>query len=134
MTVRLWVTGVGLVTALGAGVEATWSGLVRGKRAIRNATLFDTSGQRVGLVAQVTDVVVPDSPSELYGQWSRTSALASSAAREAIRGADLDVRGAGVGLVIGGTTGGMFETEELLVGFMVRPRFADRSARCAAIP
>jgi 3-oxoacyl-[acyl-carrier-protein] synthase II len=114
VTVRLWVTGVGLVTALGAGVEATWSGLVRGKRAIRNATLFDTSGQRVGLVAQATDVVVPDSPLELFGQWSRTSALASSAAREAIRGADLDVRRARVGLVIGGTTGGMFETEELL--------------------
>jgi 3-oxoacyl-[acyl-carrier-protein] synthase II len=114
VTARLWVTGVGLVTALGAGVEATWSGLVRGQRAIRSATLFDTSGQRVGLVAQAPEVVLPDSPPELGGQWSRTSALACTAAREAIRGADLDVRRARVGLVVGGTTGGMFETEELL--------------------
>jgi 3-oxoacyl-[acyl-carrier-protein] synthase II len=114
VTARLWVTGVGLVTALGAGVEATWSRLVSGQRAIRSATLFETTGQRVGLVAQVADVVLPRDSPEPVGQWSRTSALALTAAREAIRNAELDVHRLRVGLVIGGTTGGMFETEELL--------------------
>ncbi len=114
MTARLWVTGVGLVTALGAGVEATWSRLVSGQRAIRSATLFETTGQRVGLVAQVADVELPTDPGEPVGRWSRTSALALTAAKEAIRNAGLDVRRSRVGLVVGATTGGMFETEELL--------------------
>jgi 3-oxoacyl-[acyl-carrier-protein] synthase II len=111
---RLWVTGVGLVTALGAGVEATWERLVRGDRAIAAATLFDTTGQRSALVAQVTDAAVPAHLLELGAYGSRTSAFALAAAREAIHGAGLDVRQARVGLVVGGTTGGMFETEALL--------------------
>jgi 3-oxoacyl-[acyl-carrier-protein] synthase II len=114
VSARLWITGAGLVTALGVGVEETWSGLVRGDRAISAATLFDTTGQRSALVAQVRDVVLPPSPPGLAGQWSRTSALALMAAREAIGGAELDARKLRVGLVIGGTTGGMFETEEIL--------------------
>lgn len=123
MTARLWVTGVGLVTALGAGVEATWSRLVRGDRAIGSATLFDTTGQRVGLVAQAhaEDVILPAEPEELGARWSRTSVLALGAAREAIHNAGLDVRKARVGLVVGGTTGGMFETEELLAQLHAAP-------------
>ncbi len=105
---RLWVTGLGLVTPLGVGVEATWTRLVRGDRAIRPATLFDVSGQRVGLAGEVDGVEVPSEG------WSRTSAMAATAAEEAMRAARLDVAGARVGLVVGGTTGGMFETEQLL--------------------
>jgi 3-oxoacyl-[acyl-carrier-protein] synthase II len=114
VSARLWVTGAGLVTGLGVGVEETWRGLVRGDRAIGAATLFDTTGQRSALVAQARDVVLPVSPPGLGGQWSRTSALALMAAREAVSAAELDVRKMRVGLVVGGTTGGMFETEEIL--------------------
>jgi 3-oxoacyl-[acyl-carrier-protein] synthase II len=114
VSARLWVTGAGLVTALGVGVEETWGRLVRGDRAIAAATLFDATGQRSALVAQVPDVVLPASPSGLGGLWSRTSALALMAAREAINGAGLHVSKMRVGLVIGGTTGGMFETEGVL--------------------
>jgi 3-oxoacyl-[acyl-carrier-protein] synthase II len=121
VTSRLWVTGVGLVTALGVGVEATWSGLVEGRRAIGAATLFDTTGQRSALVAQAEEVAIPASFSESGTGWSRTSAFAWSAAREAIMGAGLDVQHARVGLVIGGTTGGMFETEALLAQLHERP-------------
>ena len=35
MNPRLWVTGLGLATPLGVGVEETWTRLVRGDRAIR---------------------------------------------------------------------------------------------------
>ena len=44
VSARLWVTGLGLVTPLGAGVEETWARLVRGERAIRPVTLFETQG------------------------------------------------------------------------------------------
>jgi 3-oxoacyl-[acyl-carrier-protein] synthase II len=106
--IRLWVTGLGLVTPLGVGVETTWARLVRGDRAIRAITRFDVAGQRVGVAGEVDGVEVP-----AVG-WSRTTAMAATAAEEALRSARLDVRRRRVGLVVGGTTGGMFETELLL--------------------
>jgi 3-oxoacyl-[acyl-carrier-protein] synthase II len=92
--------------------------LVRGDRAIAPVKLFDASAQRVGLAAEVSGVVLPLEP---YGAWSRTSALALEAADEAVRGARLALRGRRVGLVVGGTTGGMFETERLLSRFHAEP-------------
>lgn len=115
MSTRLWVTGLGLVTPLGIGVEATWGRLVRGDRAIRPITLFDVGGQRVGVAAEVDGVEVP-APG-----WSRTSSMAATAAEEAIRAAGIDVARARVGLVVGGTTGGMFETEQLLARLHAEP-------------
>jgi 3-oxoacyl-[acyl-carrier-protein] synthase II len=112
---RLWVTGVGLVTPLGVGVEATWTRLVRGDRAIRPIERFDVSGQRTSVAGEVDGVVVEGEA------WSRTSAMAATAAEEAMRAARVDVRGARVGLVVGGTTGGMLETEQLLARLHADP-------------
>jgi 3-oxoacyl-[acyl-carrier-protein] synthase II len=111
----LCVTGLGLVTSLGVGVEATWSRLVGGERAIRPVSLFDVGGQRVGVAAQVEGA---------WGTkqgWSRASAMALAAAKEAMAAARLDPRRARVGLVVGGTTGGMFETEQLLARLHAEP-------------
>jgi len=115
VTVRLWVTGLGLVTPLGHGVEATWERLVRGDRAIGPVTLFEAANQRTTLAAEVAGVVVPGPG------WSRSSAMAAEAAGEAMRAAGVDVRRARVGLVVGGTTGGMFETERLLAHLHEEP-------------
>jgi 3-oxoacyl-[acyl-carrier-protein] synthase II len=104
------------VTALGTGIEATWPRLVRGDRGIGPATILDVTGQRVGLVAEVSALEVP-----AVGGWSRTSAMAHLAASEALRDAKLDVRGARVGIVVGGTTGGMFETEHWLARLHAEP-------------
>jgi len=112
---RLWVTGLGLVTPLGTGVDASWGRLVRGDRAVRPITLFDVSGQRVSLAGEVDGVEVP-SPG-----WSRTSAMAATAAEEAMRSAGIEAGRARVGLVVGGTTGGMFETEQLLARLHAEP-------------
>ena len=109
---RLWVTGTGLVTPLGSSVAATWGPLVRGERAIGPLTLFDTTGQRTALAAQVRDLDVVRVP-EGDG-WSRTGTMALVAAREAMREACIDPRDLRIGLVVGVTTSGMFETEALL--------------------
>ncbi|MGA7122722.1 MAG: beta-ketoacyl-[acyl-carrier-protein] synthase family protein [Polyangiaceae bacterium] len=119
MTPRLWVTGLGLVTPLGAGVEATWSRLVRGDRAIRAIRLFAAGGQRASVAGEVDGVSVPDG--EAAAPWSRTSAMAWAAAAEAMAGASVDPHSARVGLVVGGTTGGMFENEQLLARLHAEP-------------
>ena len=106
---RLAITGIGVVTALGSDVESTWSRLIRGESGIAPVTLFDTSGHRSNLGAEVRTPLPLDGPS-----WSRSSQMARVAAKEALAQARLDVRSRRVGMVIAGTTGGMFETEGLL--------------------
>ena len=115
----LWVTGVGLTTSLGIGVEATWTALVRGDRGIRPLTLFEASDQRVDLGAEVRGVAVRPGDAE---SLSRTSVLAVTAAREAMAMARLSAAGTRVGLVVGSTTGGLFETELLLARLHADPR------------
>ena len=105
------VTGLGAVTALGATVADTWDRVVRGDRAFTQASLFPVDGYRVSLVAEV-----PGMQREGEGDFSRTSELALTAAREALSSAGLP-RGAAttrLGLVVGGSTAGMLETEMLL--------------------
>jgi 3-oxoacyl-[acyl-carrier-protein] synthase II len=102
------------VTPLGPSVEETWERLVRGERAIRPVTLFETQGQRASMAGEVGMVDLPTGPPDVVGAWSRTSGMAVSAAAEAMRMARLHAGGARVGLVVGSTTGGMFETERLL--------------------
>ena len=116
---RLWVTGAGLVTPLGKTLPATWQPLVRGDRAITKLSLFDTTGQRTSLAAEVRDVEVDDA------RWSRTSVMALSAAREAMAEARVDPRASRVGLVVGVTTSGMFETEALLAELHANPQARD---------
>ncbi len=77
-------------------------------------TLFDASTQRVGIAAEVPGVELPTGPPDVQAAWSRTSAMARAAAAESMRMASLETRSARVGLGVGGTTGGMFETERLL--------------------
>jgi 3-oxoacyl-[acyl-carrier-protein] synthase II len=140
----VWVTGVGLVTPLGVGVEATWARLVRGDRALRGVRLFDTSGQRASVAGEVDGVVGPDgTPLATCGQavargmpglWSRTSALAWAAADEAMRAAAVDVRAARVGLVVGGTTGGMFENEQVLARLHAEPECREQLVQMLSHP
>jgi 3-oxoacyl-[acyl-carrier-protein] synthase II len=119
--VRICITGIGIVSALAPDAEGTWARLIAGDRGIGPVTLFDTTGHRSSLGAEVKTPLPLDGPS-----WSRTSQMARLAAREAIGQARLDVRSRRVGMVIAGTTGGMFETEALLAQ-LSREADSDRS-------
>jgi len=116
------LTGLGAVTALGSTLPSTWERVLRGERAFSKVSLFPADGYRVDLVAEVPsidriDSTRPGAPAD----FSRTSELAITAAREALAWAGLAGRQAHgsrrIGLVVGGSTAGMLETEmHLAVG------------------
>lgn len=112
---RIWVTGIGVVSPLARSAGATMDRLVAGDRAIAPLSLFEIPEARARIAAEVTGLRAEDvaPPSEAEG-WSRTDAMAAIAAREALDHAGVDPRSAPIDLAVGGTTAGMYETEELL--------------------
>lgn len=52
---RVVVTGIGLITPLGVGLEATWEALVAGKSGIGPITQFDASEFKTRIAAEVSD-------------------------------------------------------------------------------
>ncbi len=121
------VTGLGAITALGPTAPATWERLVRGERAFRELTLFDAEGYRSKLVAEVSGIASCEGTPR-----SRTGELALRAAREAIADAELPPEGMRIGLVVGGTTAGMLETESLL-SVLLGPEGVDPEQREKAL-
>jgi len=110
---RIWITGIGIVSSLGASARETFTRLSAGERGLSRIDLFDVTGQRATLGAQVRGVDVPAGP-----LWSRTTAFALVAVKEALAEAGIDPRRSRVGLVVGGTTAGMFENEVRVAGMM----------------
>src|SRR4051794_11430146 len=132
---RVFVTGIGIVSPLAIGARATMDRLLSGERAFRPLTLFDTSDQRTSQAAEVVDLSVADvAPRRERETWSRTDAMAALAAREALASANLEPSRADVDLVIGGTTGGMFETEHLLAEMHRDPSRREPLARMLSHP
>jgi 3-oxoacyl-[acyl-carrier-protein] synthase II len=52
---RVVITGMGLVTPLGTGVQATWEALLKGKSGIRRITGFDASAYPCHIAGEVQD-------------------------------------------------------------------------------
>jgi 3-oxoacyl-[acyl-carrier-protein] synthase II len=117
--VTIVVTGVGAVTALGRSARETFDRIVEGERGFRELTLFDPGEVRSRIVAEISDeeIALPADPSA-----SRTSELALRAAREAMAEAKLDPHARRVGIVLGVTTAGMFETESFLAALLSTER------------
>jgi len=77
---RVFVTGVGIVSPLAIGAGKTMDRLLSGARAFRTVTLFDTTGQRTNYAAEVTGLSVADvAPAADRQTWSRTDAMATVA-------------------------------------------------------
>jgi 3-oxoacyl-[acyl-carrier-protein] synthase II len=113
-----WITGIGLLTALGPDRETTWRRLLAGETGIRPLTLFDTAGYRTRLAAQVDDAAfrLPPLPCQPDRHTSRASRFALAAAVEALADAGLPVsaEARNWALVLGGGTAGLFEAESFV--------------------
>ena len=109
---KVAVTGLGVVSALGADLAAFRAGLQAGRSGIREVTLFSTDGVRTRLGAQAPDPVADAA----LPNTSRPDQFGLQAAREAIADAALPpgslTRAA---LVIGTGAGGAQTTEDYLV-------------------
>jgi 3-oxoacyl-[acyl-carrier-protein] synthase II len=109
--------------------------LVRGARAFRKLALFDVADQRSAWAASVSGVRAADvAPASERDTWSRTDAMAVLAAREALADAKLDARSLPTDLYVGGTTGGMFETEDLLAAMHRDPARREPQQRMLSHP
>ncbi|HEX9618737.1 MAG TPA: beta-ketoacyl-[acyl-carrier-protein] synthase family protein [Polyangiaceae bacterium] len=104
---RIAVTGIGAVTALGAGSDATFTALIAGRRAFRAVQGCEVEPREV-LAAPVTDEL--DAPSGT--RCDRLSYVAIAEALERAHLVETDL--ADAALVVGTSAGGMLEAEAVL--------------------
>lgn len=112
---RVAITGIGLVTALGATREETWRRLVAGECGIRPVTVFDTDGHRSRIAAEVA---MPGIHAQLTPlerrRWSRSDQFGVIAASEAVADAGFldSIDPSRVGVVLGAGTGDLLRNED----------------------
>jgi 3-oxoacyl-[acyl-carrier-protein] synthase II len=112
---RVVVTGLGLVTPLGIGVEKSWEGLVQGKSGIRRITHFDSSAFATQIAGEVEGFNPEDyiEPKEIK-KMDRFIHLGIAAATMAMDDAQLKVdeaNAARVGVYVGAGMGGLTTIE-----------------------
>jgi 3-oxoacyl-[acyl-carrier-protein] synthase II len=113
---RVVVTGLGLVTPLGTGVEKNWDALVRGQSGVRPITRFDASTFPTRIAGEVQDFRAEDfiekkeiKKMDLFIQYTMAAAdmaIASSGLKID------DANAARVGVIVGVGLGGLPTIEE----------------------
>ncbi|HWP04830.1 MAG TPA: beta-ketoacyl-ACP synthase II [Polyangiaceae bacterium] len=115
MSKRAVITGIGLLTPLGVGREASWSGLVQGRSGIRPFTQFDASRLKSrfgGEVPGFDPLLTLDKPSAR--RTDRYTQFALAAADEAVADAGLTIdpaKAARAGVLLGVALGGLASLE-----------------------
>jgi 3-oxoacyl-[acyl-carrier-protein] synthase II len=116
VTRRVAITGIGLITALGATRDACWDGLIEGRCGIGPLTLFESDGYRSQVAAQVDDGALGERLTPLQRRrWSRSDQFAVLAAREAVEDSGLADAWRDqphrVAVVVGSSTGDLLRNE-----------------------
>jgi len=119
---RVVVTGLGAVTSLGNDLASTWGGLVSGRSGIGPITLFDASGFRTQLAAEVKELPAGLDP-RLTRRLSRTDVIGLTAAAEALADAELDLDRedpSRIGVVLGAGVSGLLDSENYFRDLLAR--------------
>ena len=98
------VTGTGLITSLGRGKQENWARLIAGQSGIKTITRFPIEGLRTTIAGSVDFLGV-----EPYSVYELSSAMAETAADEAIAEAGIGTRGAFPGPMFVATPPSEFE-------------------------
>jgi 3-oxoacyl-[acyl-carrier-protein] synthase II len=130
---EVWITGIGVITAVGTGIEAFRAGLRAATSGVRRIDRFDASPFRSQVAAQVDDFdPVAWMPPKTARQLDRFSQFGLVAGRLALEDARLEpgARGASpadrIGIYLGSALGGIAYAEEQ------HTRFLDRGIRSVA--
>ena len=113
---RVAITGIGIVSSLGAGREANWEHMVAGLCGLRPVTLFDVSAFRSQIAGEIDtfDLQARFTPYQRR-RWSRSEQLGVVAATEAFEDAGLldgQLDRTRVGVLLGAGTGDLLRNEE----------------------
>ncbi len=110
------ITGLGLVTPLGIGVDPTWSGLIEGRSGIDHITRFDTTDFKTTIAGEVRDFKAEDfMPKKEARRTERFIAFAVAATRMAVDDANLVIDSSNtnrVGVFTGCGLGGLQTMED----------------------
>jgi 3-oxoacyl-[acyl-carrier-protein] synthase II len=116
-TDRIAITGMGVVSPLGQGVEAFWSGLVHGKCGISSIERFSTEGMRVKNGGEIKTLNEPPQTHDHPLPRCRASQFLIIAASEALQMAhwhEPSLTDQRLGVVIGSALGGIGQAEHLM--------------------
>jgi 3-oxoacyl-[acyl-carrier-protein] synthase II len=111
---RVAITGMGLVTPLGVGIEPFWSGLLEGRSGVRPAEDLDLADMPITHYGQLPRFDFDDylDPKE-SALWSKASKLAVMCSKMALADADVEALPADrTGVILGTGYGCTFEFEE----------------------
>ena len=113
---RVAITGIGLVTAVGATREETWEAMLAGTCGMRPVSAFDATGYRSQVAGEVDLARVQDTCSLVERRrLSRSDQIGLKAADEAVRDAGLAQSGIDprrIGVLLGAGTADLIRNEE----------------------
>ena len=114
---RVVVTGIGLVTALGTGVEKTWKAIKEGKTGVGKIESFDATDNPVKVAAEVRDFDPTDFGIEKkeVKKLARNSQFAIAASKMAIEDSKLEITDENsekVGVIVSSGIGGIEVMEQ----------------------
>jgi 3-oxoacyl-(acyl-carrier-protein) synthase len=116
---RIAVTGIGIISAIGNGAEDNFRALMEKRTGIGKATVLDSTLTKTHLFGEIkhTDAQLRDMLGWEGTAVSRTSLLSAVAIREAIRNAGIEL--SEVGLISATSVSGMDRSESFLGDFLV---------------
>ena len=119
MNRRVVITGMGLITPLGIGVEESWSAICAGKSGISEITRFDASAHQTRIAAEVKGFNPEDFiPKKEARRSELFISYAMAATRIALEDAHLKINGSNssrVGVVTGCGLGGLGIMEDTIL-------------------
>lgn len=124
------ITGAGIVSAMGRGVERVWSAMEAGTTGLKPLTLFRSA--RCGHLPVGEIQVLPPAPPGMPFRGSRSDRMAIDAVAQALEQAGLrrnDAPLRGAGMMLGGTVGGMLDSEKFAFDLIKRGRASAAALR-----